>query len=178
MTESSKRPALEAARTGLDSTPERNIPPSMIRETTKIEAEERLVKARTQVARAVEAVEEDDLLNDDISGEMSESLNSIRNLFGAIPDKYFKQIYHDKFDPKNIIRLSQPLGTVQESHEDETKLDITANTIRIRRTTYSLKEHGSTTTHWSRAFGVYAAILCSFFALKYPSLPTTILHFG
>jgi hypothetical protein len=137
-----------------------------------------LVKARTQVARVVEAVEEDDLFNDDIPGEMSESLNSIRNLFGAIPDKYFKQIYHDKFDPKNIIRLSQPLGSVQESQEDETKLDITANTIRIRRTTASLKEYGSTTTHWSRAFGVYAAILCSFFTLKYPSLPTAILHFG
>jgi len=118
----------------------------IVRETTKIEAEERLVKARTQVARSVEAVEEDDLLNDDIPGEMSESLNSIRNLFGAIPDKYLKQIYHDKFDPKNIIRLSQPLGTVQESHEDETKLDITATTIRIRRTTAALKEYGSTTT--------------------------------
>ena len=117
-------------------------------------------------------------LNDDLPGEMSEPLNSIRDLFGAIPDKYLKQIYHDKFDPKNVIRLSQPLGTVPESHDDETKLDITATTIRIRRTTAALKEYGTTTTHWSRAFGVYAAILCSFFALKYPSLPTAILHFG
>jgi hypothetical protein len=103
---------------------------------------------------AAKAAEED---------EMSASLDSIRSLFGSIsiPDKYLKQIYHDKFDPKNIIRLSPPLKTYETTNK------ITA-----------LKEYGSTTAHWSRAFNVYGAILCSFFALQNPSLPLAIFHFG
>jgi hypothetical protein len=58
----------------------------------------------------------------------------------------------NKYTTTNLI-LKISFDCVQESHEDETKLDITATTIRIRRTTAVLKEYGSTTTHWSRAFG-------------------------
>ena len=80
-------------------------------ETAKLEAEERVLKARTQLAaRATEAADEEDFFNEEIPGEMSASLDTICGCFGAIPDKYLKQIYHDKFDPKNIVRLSPPLG--------------------------------------------------------------------
>ena len=141
-------------------------------ETAKLEAEERVLKARTQLAaRATEAADEEDFFNEEIPGEMSASLDTIRSCFGAIPDKYLRQIYHDKFDPKNIVRLSPPLGTVQD-RDDEAKFDITTTTIR------TLKEYGSSTVHWSRAFNVYGAILSSFFALKNPSLPSAIFHFG
>jgi hypothetical protein len=69
-----------------------------------------VLKARAEAARAVEATEEDGFNEDkDIPGEMSAPLNSIRSQFGTVSDKYLKQIYHDKFDPKNIIRLSPPL---------------------------------------------------------------------
>jgi hypothetical protein len=40
---------------------------------------------------------------------MSSALDSIRTRFGTVSDKYLKEIFHDKFDPKNIIRLSHPL---------------------------------------------------------------------
>ena len=75
-------------------------------ETAKLEAEERVLKARTQAAQATEAANEEDFFNEELPGEMSASLDAIRNHFGAVPDKYLEQIYHDKFDPKDIIRLS------------------------------------------------------------------------
>jgi hypothetical protein len=147
-------------------------------ETAKLEAEERVLKARTQLAtRPTEAADEEDFFNEEIPGEMSASLDTIRSYFGAVPDKYLKQIYHDKFDPKNIVRLSPPLGTIQD-RDDEAKFDITTTTIRIRKPSATLKEYGSSTVHWSRAFNVYGAILSSFFALKNPSLPSAIFHFG
>jgi hypothetical protein len=52
-----------------------------------LEAEERVLKARTQAARATEAAEEEDFFNEEIPGEMSASLEIIRSYFGTIPDK-------------------------------------------------------------------------------------------
>lgn len=146
-------------------------------ETAKMEAEVRLLKARTDAARATEAAEEEDFFSEDLPGEITAAIDTIRNRFGTVPDKYLKQIYHDKFDPKNIIRLSPPLGTTTQDGDDDTKLDITATTIRIRKTSAALKEYGSTPLHWARAYGVYGAILCNFFALQNPSLPGAIFHF-
>ncbi|KAN0086591.1 hypothetical protein V8E54_000279 [Elaphomyces granulatus] len=187
----------------------------LLQEAAKVQAEERLLKARMRIeaTRAAKAAEED---------EMSASLDSIRSLFGSIsiPDKYLKQIYHDKFDPKNIIRLSPPLKTYETTNKitalkEYGSMSASLDSIRslfgsisipdkylkqiyhdkfdpkniIRLSpplkTYettnkitALKEYGSTTAHWSRAFNVYGAILCSFFALQNPSLPLAIFHFG
>ncbi|KAN0066891.1 hypothetical protein V8E54_015063 [Elaphomyces granulatus] len=149
----------------------------LTQETAKLEAEARVLKARAEVARAVEAAEEDNFFNEDIPTEMSLALDSIRTRFGTVPEKYLKEIFHDKFDPKNIVRLSPPLGAAPDD-DDSTKLDITSTTIRIRKTTAALREYGTTTAHWSRAFNVYGSVLCSFFALQNPSLPAAIFHFG
>jgi hypothetical protein len=54
-------------------------------ETAKLEVEERILKARTQAARATEAADEEDFFNnEELPGEVSASLDSIRNRFGAI----------------------------------------------------------------------------------------------
>ncbi|KAN0085056.1 hypothetical protein V8E54_001523 [Elaphomyces granulatus] len=101
----------------------------LTQETAKLEAEARVLKARAEVARAVEAAEEDNFFNEDIPTEMSLALDSIRTRFGTVPEKYLKEIFHDKFDPKNIVRLSPPLGAAPDD-DDSTKLDITSTTIR------------------------------------------------
>ena len=53
-------------------------------ETAKLEAEERVLKARTQAAQATEAADEEDFFNEELPGEMSASLDAIRNHFGAV----------------------------------------------------------------------------------------------
>ena len=138
----------------------------MRQETGKLEAEERVLKARTQAAQATEAADEENFFNEELPGELSASLDAICNHFRAVPDKYLKQIYHDKFDPKNIIRLSPPLGTIQD-RDDEAKFDITY-----------VSESPPLTSRSTVAVPFTGRGPSSFFALQNPSLPPAIFHFG